>query len=132
MHAISIHSFLTFPLRPWLLWSSVAPVCAVQQRRHYVVAPGGAVTVSCQVEAYPTGLTFTWALKNDSGKFSPRLNYTLLFAPLGFTTIIFYFWLTRQLTNTAAQRRARGGTDGPLHLEGRQAEKCGGVMLGSE
>ncbi|XP_045111203.1 uncharacterized protein LOC123504606 isoform X2 [Portunus trituberculatus] len=42
------------------------PVCAVQQRRHYLVAPGGAVTVSCQVDAYPTSLTFTWALKNDS------------------------------------------------------------------
>ncbi|KAK8400313.1 hypothetical protein O3P69_003185 [Scylla paramamosain] len=51
-----------------------APVCAVQKRRHYVVAPGGAVTVSCQVEAYPTGLTFTWALKNDSESSPIRLH----------------------------------------------------------
>ena len=57
----------------WFIWSSVAPVCAVQQRRHYVVAPGGGVTVACQVQAYPTALTFTWALKNESGKFPSRI-----------------------------------------------------------
>ncbi|MPC44198.1 hypothetical protein E2C01_037864 [Portunus trituberculatus] len=64
--AVSIYLHLMLPLRTRLLWSSVTPVCAVQQRRHYLVAPGGAVTVSCQVDAYPTSLTFTWALKNDS------------------------------------------------------------------
>ncbi|KAG0719418.1 Neuronal growth regulator 1 [Chionoecetes opilio] len=51
-----------------------APVCAGQQRRHYLVAPGGSVTVSCQVQAYPTATTFTWALNNDSERSPVRLH----------------------------------------------------------
>ncbi|KAK8733021.1 hypothetical protein OTU49_006712, partial [Cherax quadricarinatus] len=40
-----------------------SPVCEENQRDEYVGPRGGSVTIACSVVAYPTSLTFTWALK---------------------------------------------------------------------
>ncbi|KAK7081490.1 hypothetical protein SK128_010568, partial [Halocaridina rubra] len=46
---------------------TVAPICTKNQQTEYVVASGRSVTVSCDVEAFPSSVTFTWAIKKSTG-----------------------------------------------------------------
>ncbi|XP_068234650.1 uncharacterized protein [Palaemon carinicauda] len=43
-----------------------APICSREQNMEYVVSRGESVTVACSVEAYPSSVTFSWALKRPS------------------------------------------------------------------
>ncbi|XP_066978031.1 uncharacterized protein [Macrobrachium rosenbergii] len=50
-----------------------APICSPEQNREYVVSRGESVTVACSVQAYPSSVTFSWALKRPSDDSLVRL-----------------------------------------------------------